>query len=171
MLARVESEKDLASVVGHYGVLLRLRNGAWIAIRYRDSHASPGWSSAVVRDSGGAWFVSDSSINVGDYTFISWNVVLMDTYRASRDFRILRNDLSQLPGRTRRCPEFDDESRPISIGSNVWIGFDVCVLSGVRIGNGAIIGARSVVMTDIPPYSIAAGNPARVIREVARPPA
>src|SRR5678815_2001302 len=72
----------------------------------------------------GARFVSDSSIDVGDYTLISWNVILMDTYRASRASRIRRSDLIELPERTPRRTEFSDAARPISIGSNVWIGFD-----------------------------------------------
>lgn len=52
----------------------------------------------------------------------------------------------------------------IIIGDGVWIGHNVIILSEVTIGNGAIIGAGSVVTKDIPPYAIAAGNPARVIR-------
>lgn len=55
-------------------------------------------------------------------------------------------------------------SRPVNIGNNVWLGEQVCILPGVTIGDGAIVGANSVVTRDIPPNSIAAGNPARVIR-------
>jgi lipopolysaccharide O-acetyltransferase len=55
-------------------------------------------------------------------------------------------------------------SKPICIGSNVWLGEQVCVLPGVTIGNGAIIGANSVVTRNIPSNSIAAGNPAKVLR-------
>lgn len=51
------------------------------------------------------------------------------------------------------------------IGNDVWLGFDVLVMPGVRIGDGAIIAARSVVTGDIPAYAIAGGNPARVIKE------
>ncbi len=50
----------------------------------------------------------------------------------------------------------------VSIGSDVWIGRDVQVLTGVRIGNGAIVGAHSVVTKDVPSYSVVAGNPAIV---------
>ena len=45
----------------------------------------------------------------------------------------------------------------------VWIGADVTLLGGVRIGNGAIIGAGAVVAKDVPPYAVVVGNPARVI--------
>ena len=55
---------------------------------------------------------------------------------------------------------------PIIIGNNVWIGEKVCILPNVRIGDGAIIGANSVVTKDIPPYSVAAGSPAKVIKQL-----
>lgn len=51
------------------------------------------------------------------------------------------------------------------VGSDVWIGQNVTVLPGVHIGDGAVIGANSVVAKDVPPYCIAAGDPCRVIRK------
>lgn len=50
----------------------------------------------------------------------------------------------------------------VSVGNDVWLGHQSLILSGVRIGDGAIVGAGSVVRHDIPPYAIVAGNPARV---------
>jgi acetyltransferase-like isoleucine patch superfamily enzyme len=55
---------------------------------------------------------------------------------------------------------------PTRIGDNVWLGANVVVTSGVTIGERAVIGANSVVTSDIPPRTIAAGSPARVIREI-----
>jgi len=57
-------------------------------------------------------------------------------------------------------------ARPIVIGSNVWIGGHVTVLPGVRIGDGAVIGAGSVVTKDVPPRVVAVGNPCRVLRQI-----
>ena len=54
----------------------------------------------------------------------------------------------------------------ITIGSNVWLGGNVCIMPGVTIGDNAVIGAGSVVTKDIPANVIAAGNPCRVIREI-----
>lgn len=51
------------------------------------------------------------------------------------------------------------------IGSDVWIGYDALIMPGVKIGNGAIISARAVVTSDVPPYTIVGGNPARPIRQ------
>lgn len=52
----------------------------------------------------------------------------------------------------------------IIIGHDVWIGHGATIMGGVKIGNGAVIGAKAVVAKDIPPYAIAVGNPARVIK-------
>lgn len=52
----------------------------------------------------------------------------------------------------------------VIIGNDVWIGNQALILSGVRIGDGAVIGARAVVTKDVPPYAIIAGNPARLVR-------
>ena len=54
----------------------------------------------------------------------------------------------------------------ITIGDNVWIGGNTCVMPGVTIGNNAVIGAGSVVTKDIPDNVIAAGNPCRIIRKI-----
>jgi virginiamycin A acetyltransferase len=53
----------------------------------------------------------------------------------------------------------------IVIGNDVWIGYQATILSGVTVGHGAIVGSKSVVASDVPPYSIVAGNPARIIRK------
>ena len=59
-----------------------------------------------------------------------------------------------------------EKHRPIHIGENVWLGVRVIVGKGVSIGENSIVGAGSVVTTDIPANCIAAGNPARVVREL-----
>ena len=56
--------------------------------------------------------------------------------------------------------------QPIVIGKNVWLGAKVTILKGVTIGDNSVVGANSVVTKDIPPNSVAAGTPARVIREL-----
>jgi acetyltransferase-like isoleucine patch superfamily enzyme len=55
-------------------------------------------------------------------------------------------------------------SRPVAVGDDCWIGINVVIAPGVCIGRGCVIGANSVVTRDVPPYSVAAGAPARVIR-------
>ncbi len=59
---------------------------------------------------------------------------------------------------------YDTHPNPPIIGNDVWIGSHVCIMQNVKIGNGAIIGASSVVTKDVPDYAIVAGNPAKIIR-------
>lgn len=57
-------------------------------------------------------------------------------------------------------------AKPIEVGNNVWIGGNVVVLPGVKIGDHCVIGAGSVVTKDIPDNSVAVGNPCKVIRKI-----
>lgn len=57
-------------------------------------------------------------------------------------------------------------SKPVVIEDNAWIGAHVCILKGVKVGKGNVIGANSVVTKDVPPYSIVVGSPAKVIKKI-----
>jgi acetyltransferase-like isoleucine patch superfamily enzyme len=117
----------------------------------------------------GARIICDAEIHIGAYALISWNVVLMDTYRVPLDAAERRIELERVAKRQPRVFDAGVPARPVRIGRNVWIGFDACVLPGVTIGNGAVVGARSVVMDDVPAYTVVAGNPAQVIRRLEVP--
>lgn len=90
-------------------------------------------------------------VSIGNGSSIGTYCILMDNDFHSVD-PALRNE---------RPP-----SSPIILEENVWLGARVIVLKGVRIGRDSVIGAGSVVTRDIPPSSVAAGSPARVIRSV-----
>lgn len=107
----------------------------------------------------GARILCEGRIEIGAYSLIAWNVVLMDSYRVPIEPDQRRKAI--VAGRSKA-----GEVREIRIGKNVWIGFDSVVLPGVRIGEGSVVGARSVVNIDVPPYCVAAGNPARIIRRL-----
>ena len=57
-----------------------------------------------------------------------------------------------------------EDEKPVHIGDDVWIGSRVIILPGIKIGNGVVIGAGSVVSKDIPDYSVAVGNPVRIVK-------
>jgi acetyltransferase-like isoleucine patch superfamily enzyme len=114
----------------------------------------------------GALIICDATIEIGDFALIAWNVVLMDTYRFPVDPSARRHEIRAVARRRPRVGDGTGDAQPIRIGPNTWIGFDVCVLPGVTIGEGAIIGARSVVTEDVPPYTLAAGNPSRIVRRI-----
>ena len=84
------------------------------------------------------------------------------TYRAS----------AYWPGQEEDEAAFFDwrRSSPVAIGHDVWIGHGVVVLPGRSVGTGAVVGAGAVVARDVPPYAIAVGNPARVVRPRFAPP-
>jgi len=114
----------------------------------------------------GARIVCDAEILIEDYVLISWNVVLMDTYRVPADPALRRRAVVDAVSEEPRRIDGHVEARPIHIKRAAWIGFDACVLPGVTIGEGAIVGARSVVTEDVEPFTIVVGNPARMVRRI-----
>ena len=95
---------------------------------------------------------------IGRGTAIGDNVMMgPECYIYTRNHAFSRTDI---PMREQGLQDF----KPVTIGNDVWIGARVTILPGVKIGNGCIIGAGSVVTKDIPDYAIGGGNPARVIR-------
>ncbi len=114
----------------------------------------------------GLWLICDQAVTIGSHCLLSWNVVIMDNYRASK-VAFERRTMLQAYSR-KRVPEVlaPRNVRPVTIGNNVWIGFDCCILPGTTIGDGAIVGARSVVSGNVPACSIFAGNPARLVRSL-----
>jgi acetyltransferase-like isoleucine patch superfamily enzyme len=118
----------------------------------------------------GARIVCDERVEIGAYATISWNVMFMDSYRVPVDPQRRRREIELAAARAPAWQVHAEvPSRPICLRDNVWIGFDVIVLPGVTIGEGSIVGARSVVNADVPPYTVVAGNPARAIRTLQPP--
>jgi maltose O-acetyltransferase len=89
-------------------------------------------------------------VRIGDFTLFGPGVQIL-------------TPMHPLNAELRRREEF---GRPVSIGSDVWVGGAALILPGVRIGSRAVIGAGSVVTRDIPDGVFAAGNPCRVVREI-----
>lgn len=129
----------------------RVRKLYWSTLNVRmgeGTFANPGL--AVVNN-----MSEECSIDIGDYVSIAPNVVIV-TDSAPNNSKLIC-----------RIPYVRDrliQQRSVKIEDEVWLGAGVIILPGVVIGKGAIIGAGAVVTTDVPPFSIAVGAPARVVR-------
>ena len=124
----------------------------------------------------GVWLTAPAParIRIGGGSFLNRNVMVAATGLVEiGEHCMLANGCFVTDGNHR----FDDAERPVPwqgftskgptrIGDNVWCGANVVVTSGVTIGERSVIGANSVVTTDLPPFSIAAGAPARVLRTI-----
>ena len=105
-----------------------------------------------------------SCIEIGEDVLIAFDVLIMDHASHSIKFRERKNDVCDWANNRKDWSVV--EQSPVRIGNKSWIGAKSIVLKGVNIGEGAIVGAGSVVTKDVPPWTIVAGNPARIIREI-----
>ncbi len=111
-----------------------------------------------------------SNIYLGERVYFNFNCVVLDVCEVKiGDFTFfgpavqIYTGTHPLNAELRRTQEF---GKPVSIGSDVWVGGGAIILPGVTIGSKTVIGAGSVVTRDIPDGVVAAGNPCRIIREI-----
>ncbi len=109
------------------------------------------------------------NISVGDRFYANHNLVILDEAEVTfgDNVFVAPNCAFYTAGHPLDAVERNrgiEYARPITVGNNVWIGGNVCVLPGVTIGDNCVIGAGSVVVKDIPANSVAAGNPCKVIK-------
>jgi len=125
---------------------------------------------------GGNTLISRSEINIGNDVMISWGCWIYDHNSHSLNWEDRYKDIdahlqslktAEGGGNMYLTKNWETvKSAPIKICDRVWLGFNSIILKGVTIGEGAVIAAGSVVVKDVPPYVVAAGNPARVVKEV-----
>lgn len=103
-------------------------------------------------------------ITIEDDVLISYQVIIMDSDNHSLRASERRGDLERW--RNQKYDWSSVKSSPILIRSNAWIGARAIITKGVTIGEGGIVASGSVVTKDVPPFTIVAGNPAQVVREL-----
>jgi acetyltransferase-like isoleucine patch superfamily enzyme len=119
---------------------------------------------------GGGMFISIDKITIGSDVMISWGCTISDNDSHSSISEERKNDVLEWKrgvdeGKVGGYKNWTNVKRaPVKINDKAWIGFNAIILKGVNIGEGAVVGAGSVVTKDVPPYAIVAGNPAKVIR-------
>lgn len=117
------------------------------------------------------WIAPGRNLVIGDDVDFALNVLVTTTGGVNIGDRVLIGYRTQILSSNHMIPDaqhriFDagHNNAPVIIANDVWIGASCIILPGVTIGEGAVIAAGSVVTKDIPPYSICAGVPAKVIK-------
>ena len=111
------------------------------------------------------------NVEIGEGSFINHNVYLMDCAKIKIGKKCFIGPNSGFytalhPMLVEPRNEGLEMAKPITIADNVWIGADVTILPGVKIGAGSVIGAKSLVSKDIPAEVLAFGNPCKVVKSV-----
>jgi acetyltransferase-like isoleucine patch superfamily enzyme len=108
--------------------------------------------------------VSGKKIEIGNRVMIAHNVNIIDNNSHPKDAKLRHEDFIQ--SYSSGMKEYDLQAKEIIIEDDVWIGFNSIILKGVRIGRGAIIGAGSVVVKDVEPWTVNVGNPLRCVEKL-----
>lgn len=114
---------------------------------------------------GSSLIASAARIEVGDDVLISWGCTIADHNSHAIGWAQRKQDVKDWYQGKKDWTHV--EIKPIKIGNKSWLGLNVIVLKGVEIGEGAVVAAGSVVVKNVPPWTIVAGNPAKVIREIS----
>ena len=112
---------------------------------------------------------SGEHVKVGNDVFIAHNVNITDTNSHQMDARERHDHYVDHIVMGNPFQKGNVETSPVVIGDHAWINFNVGILKGVRIGEGAIVGACSLVTKDVQPYTLVAGNPLREIKKLPQP--
>lgn len=116
----------------------------------------------------GCNFLNGRKVNLGERNVVNFGCLLDGRkfhVRTGRDVSIGPEAAILTLGHDPQSPEFADRGGDVLIGDRVWIGYRALILPGLKIGEGAVIGAGAVVTKDVEPFAIVAGNPARKIGE------
>jgi acetyltransferase-like isoleucine patch superfamily enzyme len=109
---------------------------------------------------------SSASVSIGDRCLISHDVNIHDTNAHSLDSALRHAQFRSIMEAGHPSEGTDILDAPVVIGDDVWIGFGAIILKGRKIGDGAIIAAGSVVTSDVDPWTVVAGNPARKVKRL-----
>lgn len=122
---------------------------------------------------GSSTIICRTKVEFGNNVFVAWGCYFYDHDSHSLDYRERRKDILQQLEDHKVGKNFITtknwdvvNTAPITIGDDAWIGMEALILKGVTIGKGAIVAARSVVTKNVPPWTIVAGNPAKVVKEL-----
>jgi acetyltransferase-like isoleucine patch superfamily enzyme len=123
---------------------------------------------------GGSTLICIDKISIGSDVLISWGCTIIDNDAHSLNWEQRKSDVSDWKkgidrGAVGKFKNWQNVNcAPIIIQDKVWIGFNCIILKGVTIGEGAVVAAGSVVTSNVPPFTLVGGNPARIIKTLER---
>jgi len=151
---------------------LSVREGSVVQCKFVFERESGQVSIGTNSFIGGSTIICIDKIEIGNDVLISWGCTIIDNDAHSLQWELRKNDVSDWKrgieeGYAGKYKKWENvKSAPIKIQDRVWIGFNSTVLKGVTIGEGAVVGAGSVVVKDVPPFVVVAGNPARIVKDL-----
>ena len=113
---------------------------------------------------GSSTLVTADRIEIGNDVLVSWGCTIVDHDSHCVEWNDRKDDVRAYYSGDKDWAKV--AVKPVVICDKVWVGFNVIVLKGVTIGEGAVVAAGSVVTRDVPAFSVVGGNPARVIRQL-----
>ena len=114
----------------------------------------------------GTTLVCKKNIIIGNHCMLAWGSVLTDSWIDGSIFpvEVRQAILKQTAANALRNYPFFGEAAPIVLEDNCWVGFDSVILPGVRLGRGCVVGCKTIVDKDVPPYAVITGCPAKIVR-------
>lgn len=159
----------LATIQVHPSAKITLGDGVVINSSNRGYHANMSAPAKLLADRPGATIAIGARTRLNGACVHAWErVTIGDDCLIAAGVQIIDANGHELaPANPADRLTKQDRPRPVAIGDAVWIGMNAVILPGAKIGSGSVIGANSVVSGEIPPNVLAAGQPARVIRQLA----
>ena len=114
----------------------------------------------------GTNIICSHNIRIGNHCMISWSSFITDNWLHAGvyDASVRKKLLEATAHDSRRFFPFGGYTAPVVIEDNCWIGFGSVILPGVTIGEGSVIGCKSIIRNDVPKYAVVAGDPQHLIR-------
>lgn len=112
--------------------------------------------------------ICNRRIDIGSHCMLAWSSIVTDTWLDSNHLTATQRRalLEQAAHSPTRYLTPGTEPQPVVLEDNCWLGFGAVVMPGVRIGRGAIVASKTIVLQDVPAYTIVAGAPARIVRHL-----
>jgi acetyltransferase-like isoleucine patch superfamily enzyme len=151
---------------------LRMGQRSFLVSSYAFLHSAPSATIRIGSDTGiyhGTFFELGTAarVQIGDYCTLVGAILRVQSDLCIGNYALIAHEVVISDCETIGTAQYPT-ARPITIDDDVWIGMRAIILAGVTIGRGAVVGAGAVVTDDVPPMTIVSGNPARIVRKIAR---